>query len=306
MSMLDGRVAICTGSGRGVGAEVAKLMAANGAKVVVNDPGVSGEGAGFDQSPAESIADEINRAGGEAVANFGSVTSFEDCLAMVQQALDAFGGLHALFNPAGILRDHMFHKMSPDDWQAVLDVHMNGHFNLARAAINLFRDQEFGRIIMVSSTSGLLGNIGQANYGAAKMGIVGLSRIVAMENSRKNVTSNVICPSADTRMTRSVPTPKDPAAAAAREERLRRSPADAIAPLCVFLASEGAGHVTGQIFHQRAGELSLYGQPRPVRMVHRNGGWTPETIAENAMPALESRFFDVASSGAVHPGMPLE
>ena len=305
MGMLDGRVSICTGSGRGVGSEVAKLMAANGAAVVVNDPGVSGEGAGFDQSPAEAIASEIRAAGGQAVANFGSVTSFEDCLAMVQQALDAFGGLHALFNPAGILRDHMFHKMSPDDWQAVLDVHMNGHFNLSRAAINLFRDQEYGRIIMVSSTSGLLGNIGQANYGAAKMGIVGLSRIVAMENARKNITSNVICPSADTRMTRGVPTPKDPAAAAQREERLRRSPADAIAPLCVYLASEGAGGVNGQIFHQRGAELSLYSQPRPLRMVHQNGGWTPETIAENAMPALESRFYQVADSSAVHPGMPL-
>lgn len=305
MGMMDGRVAICTGAGRGVGAEVAKMMAANGASVIVNDPGVSGEGAGGDQGPAETISAEIRAAGGKASSNFGSVTSFEDCLAMVQQALDDFGGLHALFTPAGILRDRMFHKMSPDDWQAVLDVHMNGHFNMTRAAINLFRDQEYGRIVMVSSTSGLLGNVGQANYGAAKMGIVGLSRIVAMENGRKNITSNVICPSADTRMTRSVPTPKDPAAAAQREERLRRSPADAIAPLCTYLASEQSAGVNGQIFHQRGGELSLYSQPRPIRMVHQNGGWTPETIAENAMPALEGQFFDVADSRAVHPGMPL-
>ena len=127
---------------------------------------------------------------------------------MVQQARDEFGGCHIVFNPAGILRDRMFHKMSPDDWQAVMDVHLTGHFNTARAAINLFREQEYGRIIMVGSTSGLLGNIGQANYGAAKLGIAGLSRIVAMENVSKNVTSNVICPSADTRMTRSVPTPR--------------------------------------------------------------------------------------------------
>jgi NAD(P)-dependent dehydrogenase (short-subunit alcohol dehydrogenase family) len=284
MGMLDGRVAICTGAGRGVGAEVAKMMAANGAKVLVNDPGVSGEGEGADNTPAQQIVDQIKAAGGEAVANFGSVTSYEDCLGMVEQARDELGGAHILFNPAGILRDRMFHKMSPDDWQAVIDVHLTGHFNVCRAAINLFRDQEYGRIVMVSSTSGLLGNIGQANYGAAKMGIVALARILAMENGSKNITANVIAPSADTRMTRSVPTPKDPQAAAIREERLRRSRADAIAPLCTFLASEQAGYVNGQVFHQRAAELSLYSLPRPIRMVHHNGGWTPELIAEVAMP----------------------
>ena len=306
MGMLDGRVAICTGSGRGVGAEVAKLMAANGAKVVVNDPGVSGEGEGTDNAPAQQIVDEIKAAGGEAVANYGSVASFEDCLGMVQQARDAFGGLHILFNPAGILRDRMFHKMSPDDWQAVIDVHLTGHFNVTRAAINLFREQEYGRIVMVGSTSGLLGNVGQANYGSAKMGIVTLSGIVAMENKNKNITSNVICPSADTRMTRSVPTPKDPQAAAVREERLRRSRADAIAPLCVFLASEKADYVTGQVFHQRAAELSLYSQPRPLQMVHHNGGWTPELIEEVAMPMLKNKFMEAGDSRKIHPGLPLD
>ena len=306
MGMLDGRVAICTGAGRGVGAEVAKMMAANGAKVLVNDPGVSGEGEGADNTPAQQIVDQIKAAGGEAVANFGSVTSFEDCLGMVEQARDELGGAHILFNPAGILRDRMFHKMSPDDWQAVIDVHLTGHFNVCRAAINLFRDQEYGRIVMVSSTSGLLGNIGQANYGAAKMGIVALARILAMENGSKNITANVIAPSADTRMTRSVPTPKDPQAAAIREERLRRSRADAIAPLCTFLASEQAGYVNGQVFHQRAAELSLYSLPRPVRMVHHNGGWTPELIAEVAMPSLSTSFMDVGDSRKMHPGMPMD
>ncbi len=305
MGMLDGRVAIVAGGGRGVGAEVAKMFAANGAKVLVNDPGVGGGGEGGEQGPAEEIANIIKAGGGEAAPNFGSVASYEDCLGMVQQARDELGGLHIIFNPAGILRDRMFHKMSPDDWQDVIDVHLTGHFNVNRSAINLFREQEYGRIIMCSSTSGLLGNIGQANYGAAKMGIVGLSRIVAMESKNKNVTSNVICPSADTRMTRSVPTPKDPDAAKMREERLTRSPADAIASLITFLASEGAGHVTGQIFHQRGGELSLYGQPRPTRMVHHGGGWTPELIAESAMPALAPQFFDIANSRDVHPGLPM-
>jgi NAD(P)-dependent dehydrogenase (short-subunit alcohol dehydrogenase family) len=306
MGMLDGRVAICTGSGRGVGAEVAKLMAAHGARIVVNDPGVSGSGEGSDQTPAQQIVDQIKGKGGEAVANFGSVTKYEDCLAMVQQARDAFGGLHIVFNPAGILRDRMFHNMFPEEWQAVLDVHLTGHFNVNRAAINLFRDQGFGRIIMVSSTSGVVGNVGQANYGAAKMGIVALARIVAMENATKGITANVVLPSADTRMTRAVPTPKDPNAAALREERLRRSPADAIAPLCVYLASQQSRDVNGQVFHQRGAELSLYSLPRPIRMVHRRGGWTPETIAENAMPALAPGFTPLVDARVLHPGLPLD
>src|SRR6195256_2679831 len=290
MGMLEGRVAICTGAARGVGAEVARLMATDGALLVVAAPGVGGAGEGGDPRPAQATADEIKAAGGEAVANFGSVAKFDDCLQMVQQARDTFGGLHIVFNAAGILRDKMFHNMFPEDWQAVIDVHLNGHFNVNRAAINLFREQNYGRLIMVSSTSGLLGNVGQTNYGSAKMAVVALARIVAMENQSRGVTANVICPSADTRMTRSVPTPKDPAVAGLREEGLRRSPADASAPLCLYLASEQAGYVNGQVFHQRAGELSLYGHMRPVRMVHRNGGWTPETIAEVAMPALTGGF----------------
>jgi NAD(P)-dependent dehydrogenase (short-subunit alcohol dehydrogenase family) len=305
MGMLDGRVAICTGAGRGVGGEVAKLMAANGAKVIVNDPGTSGSGEGNDTTPAQDIVNQIKAAGGDAAANYGSVAKFDDCLQMVAQARDAFGGLHIVFNAAGILRDKMFHNMFQEDWQAVIDVHLTGHFNVNRAAINLFREQNYGRLIMVSSTSGLLGNVGQANYGSAKFAVVALARIVAMENQSRGITANVICPSADTRMTRSVPTPKDPAAAALREERLRRSRADAIAPLCVYLASEQAAQVTGQVFHQRAAELSLYSHMRPVRMVHHEGGWTPELIAEVAMPSLQSGFTSL-DSRTTHAGLPME
>ena len=243
MGMLDGRVAIVSGGGRGVGAEIAKHMAAAGAKVLVNDPGVGGGGEGGDTAPAQAIVDEIKAAGGEASANFGSVTDYGDCLGMVEQARDELGGCHIICNPAGILRDRMFHKMDPQDWRDVIEVHLNGHYNINRAAINLFREQEYGRMIMVSSTSGVLGNIGQANYGAAKMGIVALCKIVAMENGAKGITANALLPSADTRMTRSVPTPKDPDAARVRDERLTRSRADAIAPLAVFLASEGASYV---------------------------------------------------------------
>src|ERR1700733_10595879 len=283
--MLEGKVAICTGAARGVGAEVAKAMAKEGAKIMILDPGVGGAGEGGGTAPAQAMADEIKAEGGEAVANFGSVASFDDCLKMVQQARDELGGLHIVFNAAGILRDKMFHNMFPEDWQAVIDVHLTGHFNINRAAINLFREQNYGRLILVSSTSGLLGNVGQVNYGSAKMGVV--------------------APSADTRMTRSVPTPKDPDAAAAREERLRRSRADAIAPLCVFLASEQASYVNGQVFHQRAAELSLYSHMRPVRMVHHNGGWTPELIAEVAMPSLQSGFTSL-DSRTTHAGLPME
>ena len=172
--MLEGRIALCAGAGRGVGAEVAKLMAANGAKVIVNDPGTSGSGEGADRTPAQEIVDQIKAAGGDAAANYGSVAKFDDCLAMVQQARETFGGLHIVFNAAGILRDKMFHNMFPEDWQAVIDVHLTGHFNINRAAITLFREQNYGRIIMVSSTSGLLGNIGQCNYGAAACGSFGV------------------------------------------------------------------------------------------------------------------------------------
>jgi NAD(P)-dependent dehydrogenase (short-subunit alcohol dehydrogenase family) len=160
MGMLEGRVALCAGAGRGVGAEVAKLMAAHGAKVVVNDPGTSGTGEGSDRAPAQEVVDQIKAAGGDAAPNYGSVAEFDDCLAMVSQARETFGGLDIVFNTAGILRDKMFHNMFPEDWQAVIDVHLTGHFNINRAAVNLFREQNYGRMIMVSSTSGLLGNIG--------------------------------------------------------------------------------------------------------------------------------------------------
>src|SRR5438094_8562896 len=215
MGMLEGRVAICTGAARGVGAEVAKLMAKEGARIVVVDPGVGCAGEGGDTRPAQATADEIKAAGGDAVANVGSVTMFDDCLKMVQQARDTFGGLHIVFNAAGILRDRMFHNMFPEDWQAVIDVHLTGHFNINRAAVNLFREQNYGRMIMVSSTSGLLGNVGPCNSGAGKFGIIAMARIVAMENQSRGITAHVIAPSADARKTRTVATPKAAAAAAA-------------------------------------------------------------------------------------------
>ena len=304
--MLEGKVAIVTGAGRGVGKEIAKLMAANGAKVVVNDYGVEQDGTSPDTSHADQTVKEISDAGGEAVANAGSVASFDDATGMVKQALDTFGGLHIVCNPAGILRDRMLHKMSPEDWQEVVDVHLTGHFNMCRAPINHFREQEYGRIITCTSVSGTIGNIGQSNYGAAKLGIVALTRILAMESASKGITVNCISPSANTRMTQGVPEPKDPAVAARRKIRLERSKPEDIAALCVFLASEGAGDITGQVFGQRAAEISLFGFSRPIQTVHHQGGWTPELVGEHAMPTLRPRFTKLEQNADVQPALPLD
>jgi NAD(P)-dependent dehydrogenase (short-subunit alcohol dehydrogenase family) len=304
--MLEGRVAIVTGAGRGVGKEIAKHMAAAGAKVVVNDYGVEQDGTQPSEGPAADTVSEIKEAGGEAVVNFGSVASFDDATAMVKQALDTFGGLHIMCNPAGILRDRMFHKMSPEDWQEVIDVHLTGHYNMCRAPINHFREQEYGRIITCTSVSGTIGNIGQANYGAAKLGIVALTRILAMESISKGITVNCISPSAATRMTESVPTPKDPAAAERRRIRLERSRPEDIAPLSVYLASEQAGDITGQVFGQRAAEISLFGFSRPIYTVHHHGGWTPQLVGEHAMPTLRPKFTPLEQNADVQPALPLD
>ena len=304
--MLEGKVAIVTGAGRGVGKEIAKLMAANGAKVVVNDYGVEQDGTSPDTTHAEQTVKEIAEAGGEAVANAGSVASFEDATTMVKQALDTYGGLHIVANPAGILRDTMLHKMSPEDWQEVLDVHLTGHFNMCRAPINHFREQEYGRIITCTSVSGTIGNIGQSNYGAAKLGIVALTRILAMESVSKGITVNCISPSANTRMTQGVPEPKDPAAAEQRRIRLERSKPEDIAPLCVYLASEEAKDVTGQVFGQRAGEISLFNFSRPIHTVHHSGGWTPELVRDSAIPSLRMKFTKLESNADVYAALPLD
>jgi len=299
--MLQGKVAIVTGAGRGIGAEIAKLMAKYGAKVVVNDPGLAVDGSGNDNAPATEVAEAIKGAGGEAVANFGSVTSFDDATAMVKQARDTFGGLHIVVNNAGILRDRMFHKMSPDDWRAVVDVHLTGHFNVARAAINLFREQNYGRIINFSSGSGMIGQVGQTNYGAAKLGTVALARILAKESEAKGITVNVVCPSAHTRMSDSVPTPKDPEERRRREERLKANAPANVAPLVVYLASEDAGHITGQVLGIRAGELYCYSLPAPSRMLHHQGGWTPELIRDVGIKGLGPFLTPVRMSKEVMP-----
>ena len=305
MGMLDGKVVLVTGGGNGIGKECALLAAREGAKVLVNDLGGSllGDDAG-DAGPAEQVAEEIRAAGGQAASNSDSVTDYAAVQGMVEQAKDTFGALHTIMNPAGILRDGMFHKMSKEDWDAVIDVHLNGSYNVTRAAVELFREQEDGSFVLFTSTSGLIGNIGQANYAAAKMGIVGLSRIVAMEGVRKNVRSNVIAPFAWTRMIASIPVKDEEGAK--RVERMRTGMrADQVAQLAVALAADAAKHVSGQIFAVRGNEVVLFDQPRPVKSVSRLEGWTPETLCEQALPAMEGSFFDLGATTSVFPYPPV-
>lgn len=295
--MLEGKVAIVTGAGRGIGQAIARLMASRGAKVVVNDLGAAVDGEGADLSPAEETCAAIREAGGEAVPNGDSVADPAGGQGIVQTALDAFGRLDVVVNNAGILRDRIFHRMSHADWQAVIDVHLHGSFNVSKAAALVFREQESGSFVHFTSTSGLIGNVGQANYAAAKLGIVGLSKSIALDMQRFNVRSNCISPFAWSRMIGSIPT--DTADQQARVDKIKQMTPDKIAPLAVYLGSDAAAGVTGQIFAVRNNEIFLMSQPRPVRSVQRSEGWTPENIAEHAMPALAKSFFDLDVSADV-------
>jgi NAD(P)-dependent dehydrogenase (short-subunit alcohol dehydrogenase family) len=305
MGVLDGRVVIVTGAAGGIGKDCALLAAREGAKVVVNDLGgsVSGGDEG-DAGPAEKTAQEIRAAGGEAISNSESVTDMAAVKGMVEQARDTFGALHAIINPAGILRDKMFHKMDDEDWDTVIAVHLRGAYNVSRASIELFREQQDGSYVHFTSTSGLIGNIGQANYAAAKLGVMGLSRIIAMEGALKNVRPNIIAPFAWTRMIATIPIKDE--AGAQRVERIKNSMrADQVAQLAVALAAPAAKDVSGQIFAVRGNEVVLFNQPRPVRSVARIEGWTPQTLIEQALPSMKASFTDVGASASVFPYDPI-
>ncbi len=305
MGVLSGKVVIVTGAAGGIGKECALLAAREGAKVVVNDLGGSvGGGDEGDAGPAQQTANEIKAAGGEAVANSDSVTSMSAVKAMVEQAKDEFGGLHAIINPAGILRDKMFHKMDDEDWDRVIEVHLRGAYNVSRAAVELFRDQQEGSYVHFTSTSGLIGNIGQANYAAAKLGVMGLSRILAMEGALKNVRSNIIAPFAWTRMIATIPVKDE--ASAERVGRMKNAMrADQVAQLAVALASPEARDVSGQIFAVRGNEVILFDQPRPVRNMANLEGWTPRSLLDIALPAMKNSFFDTGASASVFPYDPI-
>jgi NAD(P)-dependent dehydrogenase (short-subunit alcohol dehydrogenase family) len=305
MGVLDGKVVLVTGGGNGIGRACALLAAQEGAKVLVNDlgAGLKGDDPGS-AGPAEAVAAEIRAAGGQAAANSESVASLASVQAMVEQAMDEFGGLHAVINPAGILRDGMFHKMTEADWDAVIEVHLRGAFNVARAAVEHFRAQGEGSFVLFTSTSGLIGNIGQANYAAAKMGVAGLSRILALEGAAKGVRSNVIAPFAWTRMIASIPVTDE--ASAQRVQRFQEGMrADQVAPLAIALASGGSGGVSGQIFSVRGNEVALFSQPRPVKLATRLEGWTAETLNSHALPAMAAAYTPLEVSAAVFPYDPV-
>jgi NAD(P)-dependent dehydrogenase (short-subunit alcohol dehydrogenase family) len=302
VGILEGKVVLVTGAAGGIGKECALLAAREGARVVVNDLGGSIRGDGGSASGAETTAAEIRAAGGEAVSNSDSVAVLSQVEGMVQQALDTFGGLHAVINPAGILRDAMFHKMTEADWDAVIAVHLRGAFNVSKAAIAHFRERQEGSFVHFTSTSGLIGNLGQANYAAAKLGVTGLSHILAMEGATRNVRSNVIAPFAFTRMIASIPVRDE--ATAQKVERMRTGMrADQVAPLAIALA--GPADATGQIFGVRGNEVILFSQPRPVASVSRIEGWTAESLLQHALPVMRSRFADISPSAATFPYDPV-
>ncbi len=295
MISLKDKVAVVTGAGRGIGRGIAILLANHGAKVVVNDLGSAADGQGADQSVAEQVAQEIRKAGGEAVSNQDSVASMEGGANIVGAALKTFGRIDILVNNAGILRDRMVFNMSEDEWDGVINTHLKGAFACTRAATPRMREQKSGRIVNMTSTSGLVGNIGQANYAAAKMGIVGLTRGTALDMARYNVTANCIAPTAWTRLIGTIPGAEDP-----NNERLKRikqmSP-DLIAPLVVFLASEESQGVSGQIFGVRGKEIMVFSQPRPIRTIADVEGWTPEKVAAMFNSSLGAALTKLETTG---------
>jgi NAD(P)-dependent dehydrogenase (short-subunit alcohol dehydrogenase family) len=299
-TMVKDKVVVVTGSGAGIGRDFALAFAANGARVVVNDVGRTKE---TGKSTAEQVVDEIRALGGVAVASTDSVGEWDAAQRIVQVALDTFGRIDCVVNNAGIVRDRFFFNMSPEEWKAVVDVHLNGSFFVARAAAPFFKAQNSGAYVHMTSTSGLIGNLGQANYSAAKMGIVGLSKSIALDMAKFNVRSNCIAPWAWTAMTATIPA--DTPEQMARIEKLKKMESAKIAPLAVFLASDAGARVSGQIFGVRANEIYLFNQIRMVRSLHRDGGWTPESIAEHAMPALESGFFPNVPSLTLTPWDPI-
>ena len=286
---MDGKVLIVTGAGRGIGREMALLGAKEGAKVVVNDLGatVDGEGAAS-QQPAEEVVELIRKMGGQAVANFESVAEPKSAENIVKAAIDNFGRVDAVINNAGILRDRIFHRMSFQDFDQVIKVHLYGAFLVSRAAANYFKEQESGAFVHFTSTSGLVGNFGQANYAAAKLGIVGLSKGIALDMVRFNVRSNCVSPFAWSRMIGTIPT--DTPEQEARVDKIKKMTPDKIAPLAIFLVSDLAKGVTGQIMAARMHELFLFNQNRPIRSVHSESGWTPQKIADIALPAMKGSF----------------
>jgi NAD(P)-dependent dehydrogenase (short-subunit alcohol dehydrogenase family) len=296
-NIVAGKVAIVTGAGRGIGRGIALLLAQEGARVVVGDIGASLDGAGTDTGPAQAVVGEIKKAGGEAIGSTLSISEPGNAEKIVAAALERFGRVDILVNNAGILRDRIFHRMSWSDWSDVINVHLHGSFAMSRACATHFREQNSGAFVHMTSTSGLVGNFGQANYMAAKMGIVGLSRGIALDMARFNVRSNCIAPFAWTRMIDSIPAETE--VEKERVARIREMTPEKIAPLTVYLASDRAEGITGQIFSVRNNEIYLFNQNRPIRTIHRSDGWTPEKLDAQLKGAFAPSFTPLERSGDV-------
>lgn len=294
------KVVVVTGAGAGIGREFAREFAKHGAKVVVNDLGRDKE---TNRPLAEMVVDEIRAAGGQAVAAVESVAEWDSAHRIVQCAMDFFGRIDGVVNNAGIVRDRMVFNMSKEEWEAVIGVHLNGSFFMSRAAAPYFKSQEGGAYVHMTSTSGLIGNVGQANYSAAKMGLLGLSKSLAIDMAKFKVRSNCIAPWAWTAMTQTIPA--DTPEAKIRVAKLQKMEARLVAPLAIYLISDRAAHVSGQIFGSRANELYLFSQTRMIRSMHRGDGWTPETIATDAMPAFAPSFAENVPSLTLFPWDPV-
>jgi NAD(P)-dependent dehydrogenase (short-subunit alcohol dehydrogenase family) len=293
--MLKDKVAVVTGAARGIGREIALLMAREGAKVVVNDYGGKEDGTEAARTPADEVVNEIKAQGGQAVANYDSVATMAGGKSIIQTALDHFGRVDIVVNNAGILRDRMIFNMTEEEWDAVLNTHLKGTFAVTRAAVPVMREQKWGRFINMTSTSGLVGNVGQANYAAAKLGIVGFTKVVALDMARYNVTANCISPFAWTRMIGTIPTETE--AQKARVEKLKQLSPAHIAPMAVFLATEEAKDISGQVFGVRGKEIMLFNHMRPIRSIHHAEGWTPERLAKMFPGTLRQHLVPLETSG---------
>jgi NAD(P)-dependent dehydrogenase (short-subunit alcohol dehydrogenase family) len=274
VGLLDGRVAVVTGSGRGIGRAFALAMARAGARVVVNDVGATLDGVGTGEDPASQVCAEIDALGGQAIASHDSVTDFDGAARIVGSAIDAFGQLDILVNNAGIVRDRTLTKMTEEDFDAVLAVHLKGSFNCARHAAAVMKDAGYGRIVNITSSAGLRGNFGQTNYGAAKAALMGLTFIWALELGRAGITVNAVAPAGATRMTAALFERSGAAPPPEQDPALN-------APLVVFLASERAAHVNGQILGRTDFAYTLFQHPKQIAFMWRDGGWTPELVAEH-------------------------
>jgi NAD(P)-dependent dehydrogenase (short-subunit alcohol dehydrogenase family) len=287
--MLDGKVVIVTGAGRGIGRGIARMLSDAGASVVVNDLGGSADGEGSDSSPATDVVREITESGGKAIANFNSVSEWDSAHEIVAATVEAFGRVDGLVNNAGIVRDAIFHKMTEADFDTVLNVHLKGSFNMSRACAPHFREQEGGCIVHMTSTSALIGNLGQANYMSAKLGIVGLSKSIALDMARYKVRSNCISPFAWSRLFGAVP--DSTAEEKERLEKVKQMTPEKIAPLATALFGDAASDVTGQVFAVRNNEIFLMSQARPIRTAHTSDGWTPQSVSERVFGSFRASMY---------------